>query len=54
MLFEVVEIGETFFKMVSGILPTFHGPRAEFLLNIMGSIIDKKSRRINLEAYDAI
>ena len=42
------------FKMVTGTLSIFHGPRVESSFNVMGDIIDKKSRRINLETYSAI
>ena len=41
-------------KMTTGILSIFHGPRIESSFNVMGSIIDKKAGRINLETYSAI
>ena len=36
------------FKVITGILSIFHGPRVESSFNVMGDIIDKKSGRINL------
>lgn len=41
-------------QMTTGILSIFHGPRIESSFNVMGSIIDKKAGRINLETYSAI
>ena len=53
-MFEIVEIDDNLFKMVSESLSIFYGHRAEFPLNFMSNIIQKISKRVNLEAYNAM
>ncbi|CAC5387834.1 unnamed protein product [Mytilus coruscus] len=41
-------------KMVQAILTCFHGPQVESSFSVMNDIIDGKSNRMNIEAYNCI